>query len=66
MLTRKDLKPGMIVLNTKSGKEAMVLGKPENPKRLRRAHRDFVTVRGIFGDKRLRTWALENVQLSPD
>lgn len=61
MLKRKDLKPGMDVLNRVSGRIGTVLGDPKKPKKLKCAHPSFVIVGSRVtwgrGRKRRKRWA---------
>lgn len=50
-LRKKDLKPGMLVRNTVSGKVGAVLGDPRHPKKLHPgAHPDYVRVEYLMRD----------------
>jgi len=65
MLRRRDLVPGMVLKNTRSGLVGVVRGKAEKSHQLMKAYRNCVRVlvRPSVGVRqRYRTWSLENVE----
>jgi hypothetical protein len=64
MLKRKNLKPGMLLLNKVSYNEGVVLGRKKG-KKLLKARPGFVQVRylpGLSTQYRYRTWSLAHCQ----
>lgn len=61
-MKKKELTPGMMVLNMKSCRYGWVRAHEKYPYRLRKAHRDFVAVR--TGDKHYRYpyWRVDHLK----
>lgn len=68
MVKRKDLKPGMTVRSLISGNLGQVRADPNDQRKLRRAHPEFVAVRVATTGKgkgyQYPCWRLENVELT--